>query len=160
MLGCDFCGRGLTEWDYMTECGHLICGYGCYNENEQVCPICKKRTKFACIGEKVKDVYNSLCMCVCVSLICSCEIKAPRNGTGFLTSTRSLFNDAEKIIEFRFNAMANLIEYLRSKIEKQDKVIDQAKHELKQLKYYKAFVLRCTYAKPCLTALDLGKYMN
>ncbi|KAL7331077.1 hypothetical protein PS15p_203322 [Mucor circinelloides] len=115
MLGCDFCGRGLTEWDYMTECGHLICGHGCYNENEQVCPICKKRTKFACIGEK-----------------------APRNGTGFLTSTRNLFNDAEKIIEFRFNAMANLIEYLRSKIEKQDKVIDQAKHELKQLKYYKA----------------------
>lgn len=36
--------------------------------------------------------------------------------------------------------MANLIEYLRLKIEKQDKVIDQAKHELKQLKYYKAFV--------------------
>lgn len=66
MFGCDFCGKGLTEWDYMTECGHLICGHGCYNENEQVCPICKKRTKFACIGEKVKDVYNSLCMCVCV----------------------------------------------------------------------------------------------
>ncbi|KAK4520402.1 uncharacterized protein ATC70_008536 [Mucor velutinosus] len=64
--------------------------------------------------------------------------KVPRNGMGFLTSTRSLFNNAEKIIEFRFNAMTNLIEYLRSKIAKQDKVIDQAKHELKQLKYYKS----------------------
>ncbi|KAL9542854.1 hypothetical protein MBANPS3_008398 [Mucor bainieri] len=116
MFGCDFCGKALTEWDYMTECGHLICGGdGCYNENEQMCPICKKRSKFACIGDKV-----------------------PRNGIGFLTSTRSLFNNAEKIIEFRFNAMTNLIEHLRSKVAKQDKVIDQAKHELKQLKYYKS----------------------
>ncbi|KAL0140715.1 hypothetical protein V8B55DRAFT_1564126 [Mucor lusitanicus] len=117
MFECDFCGRALTEWDYMTECGHLVCADSCYDENEQMCPICKKRSKFACIGDKV-----------------------PRNGMGFLTSTRNLFNNAEKIIEFRFNAMTNLIEHLRSKIAKQDKVIDQAKHELKQLKYYKARV--------------------
>lgn len=55
MFGCDFCGKSLSEWDYMTECGHIICGYSCYNKYEESCPICKKKCKFTFIGEKVKE---------------------------------------------------------------------------------------------------------
>ncbi|KAI8646084.1 hypothetical protein BD408DRAFT_19836 [Parasitella parasitica] len=116
MFGCDFCGKSLSEWDYMAECGHIICGYNCFNIYEESCPICKKKCKFTIIGEKV-----------------------PMHGSGFLTSTKSLFSNAEKIIEFRFNALTNLVEYLRAKIAKQNKVIDQAKHELKQVRHYKLF---------------------
>lgn len=50
---CDYCGNMLTEWDYMTECGHIICGSICYNKHESICPICKKQCKFVLIGEKV-----------------------------------------------------------------------------------------------------------
>lgn len=63
-------------------------GVSYLQKEDQVCMY--RRKGKGCIQQ---SVY------VCVCLICSCEIKAPRNGTGFLTSTRSLFNDAEKIIE-------------------------------------------------------------
>ncbi|KAG2212972.1 hypothetical protein INT46_008098 [Mucor plumbeus] len=69
----------------------------------------------------------------------NCE-KVPKNGTGFLTSTRNIFDNTEKIIDFRLNALTNLIEYLRSKIAKQNKALDQAKGELKQIRRYKMSV--------------------
>lgn len=53
---CDYCGNMLTDCDYMTECGHIICGTVCYNKKTaggSTCPICKKQCKFVLIGEKV-----------------------------------------------------------------------------------------------------------
>lgn len=56
---CDYCGNGLSERDYMTECGHVICGNVCYNKYEEMCPICKKGCKFIVIGEKVQQKQTS-----------------------------------------------------------------------------------------------------
>lgn len=57
---CDYCGNMLTEWDYMTECGHIICGSMCYNKQEPICPICKKQCKIILIGEKVLKFLKGL----------------------------------------------------------------------------------------------------
>lgn len=50
---CDYCGNMLNEWNYMTECGHIICGSVCYKKHDSICPICKKPCRFILIGEKV-----------------------------------------------------------------------------------------------------------
>lgn len=51
---CDYCGNNLNDWDFMTDCGHIICGSVCYDKYNPKCPICKKTSRFVLIGEKVK----------------------------------------------------------------------------------------------------------
>lgn len=53
---CDYCGNKLNDWDFMTDCGHLICGSICYEKYTPNCPICKKTSRFVLIGEKVKAI--------------------------------------------------------------------------------------------------------
>ena len=72
---CDGCGEMLSEWDYMAECGHILCGSKCYNQNHKTCPICKKPCQFVLIGEKM-----------------------PANGSGYLKPVRAIFHDGETIL--------------------------------------------------------------
>lgn len=74
MTGCDLCGRSLREIDFITECGHIMCGSGCFDN--EMCPLCKKKTKFVLIGEQI-----------------------PSNGTGFLTPIKNICDDTQRIME-------------------------------------------------------------
>lgn len=54
---CDYCGKQLSDLDYMTECGHIICGSICF-QNNNLCPLCKKSTRFIKIGDPVNAFFN------------------------------------------------------------------------------------------------------
>lgn len=75
---CDYCGNILTEEDYVTECGHIICGSKCYSK-ESVCPICKKKCKFVVISGNV-----------------------PQDATGFLRPIKNIFEDTTNIVNVYF----------------------------------------------------------
>ncbi|KAI7891638.1 uncharacterized protein EV154DRAFT_602345 [Mucor mucedo] len=115
---CDYCGNGLTEWDYMTECGHVICG-PCYHRHNRVCPICKKPCKFALIGDQT-----------------------PYNGAGFLKPVKTLMNDSENIVNFQLSCLTRLVGVLRSKLAKQKEILNQVKHELSLVTEYKREIHR------------------
>ncbi|CAO3626651.1 unnamed protein product [Mucor hiemalis] len=111
---CDYCGNILNDWDFMTECGHIICGSICYNKYKPKCPICKKTTRFVLIGEKM-----------------------PANGIGYLRPVRGILQDAESILSFRIKTMSQLVRFLRNKIHKQKEILSRAKQELSRIKEYK-----------------------
>ncbi|KAI9478108.1 MAG: hypothetical protein EXX96DRAFT_569606 [Benjaminiella poitrasii] len=111
---CEYCENSLSGWDYMTSCGHIICSSNCFNRYEHVCPICKKQCEFMLIGEDEKQ-----------------------GTTGFLTSTRNLFDDIENIIQFRTTALVKTVISLRSKVSRQKNLLKQVKTELNQVNEYK-----------------------
>ncbi|KAI9256133.1 hypothetical protein EDC94DRAFT_650512, partial [Helicostylum pulchrum] len=110
---CDYCGNILTEEDYVTECGHIICRSKCYS-NESVCPICKKKCKFVVISGNV-----------------------PQDATGFLRPIKNIFEDTTNIFNFRLLALRRLIQSQKIRIAKQKDLINQAKEQVSQLKDYK-----------------------
>ncbi|KAI8976114.1 hypothetical protein BDB01DRAFT_853405 [Pilobolus umbonatus] len=48
---CNHCRQMLGEWDYMTECGHIIC-QACYHRSPDMCPLCMKKCHYLLIGEE------------------------------------------------------------------------------------------------------------
>lgn len=91
---CDYCGNMLNEWDYMADCGHIICGLICYDKYKPKCPICKKQCRFVLIGEKVISWRTLHCKLLFLKTVS----KMPADGTEYLKPVRAIFNDAEAII--------------------------------------------------------------
>ncbi|CAO3660966.1 unnamed protein product [Rhizopus stolonifer] len=110
MYGCDYCGKLLSDLDYMTECGHIICGSKCFQNNNS-CPLCKKPARLTKIGDPI-----------------------PSTAGGFLKSPRRIFDDAENIISFQVSCLLSLIHYLKGKVTKQKELLEQVKEELKDTK--------------------------
>ncbi|KAI9243529.1 hypothetical protein BY458DRAFT_530592, partial [Sporodiniella umbellata] len=81
MNGCDYCGKPLGDLDYMTECGHIICGSTCLQNNNS-CPLCKKTTRLIRIGDPI-----------------------PSTATGFLKSPKRIVEDAEKVMSVRTHTL-------------------------------------------------------